>query len=121
VLAGVTDAEDGPPLQKLRGPVLFAHSRNDSAVLFARTFETCTTVSGWRRMLAIEDVRGVRAHVSPFIGDDEDAAIVRPAMIDFLDGYLLDKASARRRLDRVGIGTDAVEMSRCTAAANGRR
>ena len=117
VLAGVTDASDGPPLRKLRGPVLFAHSRNDRAVLYARAFDTCTTVSGWKHMLTIEEVRGIRAHITPFTSDDEYAAIVRPATVDFLDGFLRNNADARRRLGRVGSGTDAVEMTRCAATA----
>ena len=121
VLAGVTDASDGPALRRLRGPALFVHSRNDRAVPYGPTRETCATVAGWKRMLTVEDLRGIRAHITPYLGDDEYAAIVRPATVDFLDGYLRDDTRARRRLDRVGEGTDAVTFARCrTEATNGR-
>jgi dienelactone hydrolase len=120
VLAGVTDASDGPPLKKLRGPVLFVHARNDRAVPYEPTLDTCTTVAGWRRMLTVEDVRGIRAHSGPYVGDDNDAAIVRTAMVDFLDGALRGDDGARRRLRRVGADTDTVALSRCVAPADRR-
>jgi len=121
VLAGVTDAQNGPRLQKLRGPVLFVHSRNDRAVPYGPTLDTCATVAGWKRMLTVEDVRGIRAHITPFLGDDEYAAIVRPATVEFLDGYVRDHETARRRLSRIGAGTDLVGLSRCAAIASDGR
>jgi dienelactone hydrolase len=117
VLAGVTDAPDGPALRKLRGPVLFVHSRNDRAVPYGPTRATCATVTGWKRMLTVEDLRGLRAHVEPFVGNGESSAVVRPATVDFLDGYLRDDDAARRRLGRVGAGSDALGQSRCRAEA----
>jgi dienelactone hydrolase len=120
ILAGVTDASDGPPLKKLRGPALFVHARNDRAVPYGPTLDTCATVTGWSRMLTVEAVRGLRAHTGPFVGDDDDAVIVRPAMVDFLDGYLRDDDRARRRLSRVGDDTDAVALSHCAAEADRR-
>lgn len=120
ILAGVTDASDGPPLKKLRGPALFVHARNDRAVPYRPTLDTCATVTGWSRMLTVEAVRGLRAHTGPFVGDDDDAVIVRPAMVDFLDGYLRDDDRARRRLSRVGDDTDTVALSHCAAEADRR-
>ena len=119
MLAGVTDAADGPALRKVRGPVLFVHSRNDRAVPYQPTRDTCATVTGWKRMLTVEDLRGLRAHVEPFVGDGESSAIVRPATVDFLDGYLRDDAAARRRLGRTGADTTAVHFSGCGAGAAG--
>jgi dienelactone hydrolase len=121
ILAGVTDATDGPALRKLRGPALFVHSRNDRAVPYRPALDTCATVSGWKRMLTVEDLRGVRAHVDPYVGRSEYSSIVRPATVDFLDGYLRDDAQARRRLMRVGTGTDRAGISRCRARAADRR
>ena len=95
VLAGVTDAIDGPRLQHLRGPVLFVHSRNNHAVPYGPALDTCATVDGWKRMLTVENLRGLRAHVFAFLGHDEYAAIVRPATVDFFDGYLRDDADGR--------------------------
>jgi dienelactone hydrolase len=121
VLAGVTNAPDGPPLQKLRGPALFVHARNDRAVAYTPTLETCASVGGWKRMLTVEDLRGLRAHLEPYVGDGESSEIVRPATVDFLDGRLRDDAAARRRLSRAGAGSDVAGMSRCRApASNGR-
>ena len=121
VLAGVTDAQDGPRLAQLRGPVLFVHARYDRAVPYGTTLETCSSVHGWKRMLTVEEVRGIRAHVSPYLGDGDDAAIVRPATVDFLDGYLQSNARARQRLGRVGHGTDLAGLSRCRPSASDGR
>ncbi len=121
VLAGVTDAPDGPALRKVRGPVLFVHSRNDRAVPYRPTLDACATVTGWKRMLTVEDLRGLRAHVEPFVGSGESSAIVRPATVNFLDGYLRDDAAARRRLGRTGAGTTAVHLSGCGSGGGGAR
>ena len=118
VLAGVTDAIDGPRLQHLRGPVLFVHSRNDRAVPYGPALETCATVDGWKRMLTVENLRGAPCTCRAFLGDDEYAAIVRPATVDFFDGYLRDDAGARRRLEHVGSGTTRVGMAHCRAGAS---
>jgi len=117
VLAGVTDAQDGPRLQRIRGPVLFVHSIGDRAVPYGRALKTCTTVGGWKRMMGIEQLQGLRAHVEPFVGDGEYAAVVRPATVAFLDGFLRGDATARRRVDRVGHEADWVSLSRCRATA----
>jgi dienelactone hydrolase len=121
VLAGVTNAPGGPELRKVRGPVLFVHSRNDRAVPYGPTRDTCATVTGWKRMLTVEDLRGLRAHVEPYVGSGESSAIVRPATVDFLDGYLRDDAAARRRLGRTGAGTTAVDFSGCGSDGGGAR
>jgi dienelactone hydrolase len=121
VLAGVTNAPDGPSLRKVRGPVLFVHSRNDRAVPYEPTRDTCATVSGWKRMLTVEDVRGLPAHVEPYVGSGESSAIVRPATVDFLDGYLRGDAAARRRLGRAGTDTTAVDLSDCASGGGGAR
>jgi dienelactone hydrolase len=92
VLAGVTDAPDGPALRKVRGPVLFVHSRNDRAVPYQPTRDTCATVSGWKRMLTVEDLRGLRA-----------------------------VAAARHRLGRTGADTTAVHLSGCGSGGGGAR
>ena len=121
ILAGVTDATDGPALRKLRGPALFVHSRNDRAVPYQPALDTCARVTGWKRMITVEDLRGLRAHIDPYLGTSEYASIVRPATVDFLDGYLRDDAGARRRLGRVGKGSDLAGLSRCApGAAHGR-
>lgn len=117
VLAGVTETTDGPKLKGLTGPVLFVHSRGDRAVQYAPTLATCTTVMGWKRMLTIERLRGLRAHTQPFVGADEYAAVSRTAMIDFLDGYLRNEASARARLAAAGDGTVVGAIGRCTKGA----
>jgi dienelactone hydrolase len=120
-LAGVTDADDGPPLQKLRGPVLFVHARNDRAVPYQFALDTCVTVGGWKRMLSVDEIRGIRAHIEPYLGDGEYADVVRPATIDFLDGYLGGDAGARRRLARVGGDADWADLTRCRAGATAGR
>jgi len=117
VLAGVTDATDGPALHKLKGPALFVHSRNDRAVPYQPALHTCATVSGWKRMLTVERVRGLRAHTDPYLGKSQYASIVQPATVAFLDGYMRDSASARHRLSRVGTGTDLAGLSRCRVGA----
>jgi hypothetical protein len=119
ILAGVTDATDGPALRKLHGPALFVHSRNDRAVPYQPALDTCATVSGWKRMLTVEDLRGLRAHIDPYLGDSEYTSIVRPATVAFLDGFLRDDAHARRRLLRVGDGTDLAGLSRCRVRTAG--
>jgi fermentation-respiration switch protein FrsA (DUF1100 family) len=121
VLAGVTDATEGPALRKLRGPALFVHSRNDRAVPYPPALDTCARVSGWKRMITVENLRGLRAHVDPYLGNSEYAAIVRPATVDFLDGYLLGDAHARRRLLHVASDSDLAALSRCRERSpNGR-
>jgi acetyl esterase/lipase len=121
ILAGVTDASNGPALHQLRGPALFVHSRNDRAVPYQPALDTCARVSGWKRMVTVEDLRGLRAHIDPYLGNSEYASIVRPATIDFLDGYLRNEEPARRHLRRAGAGTHLVGVSRChTAAIDGR-
>jgi dienelactone hydrolase len=115
VLAGVTDPAAGPALTGLRGPAFFVHARNDRAVPYGPARDTCSTVEGWKRILTVEDLRGVRAHVTPYLGDDQYAAIVRPATVDFLDGYLRDRAAARDRLARAGAGTTDAKLTRCRA------
>jgi len=121
ILSGVTDATDGPALHKLRGPVLFVHARNDRAVPYPPTLDTCGTVEGWKRMLTVEDLRGIRAHIDPYLGNSDYASVVRPATVAFFDGFLRDDAHARRRLLRVGVGTDLAGLSRChVRATNGR-
>ena len=117
VLAGVTDAPDGPALRRLRGPALFVHARGDRAVSYSPALATCETVGGWKRMLTVEDHRGLRAHVEPYVGSGAHAAIVRPATVDFLDGYVRDDATARRRLDEAAAGSGVAGLTRCQAAA----
>jgi len=121
VLAGVTNATGGPALRKLHGPALFVHSRNDRAVPYQPAVDTCARVSGWKRMLTVEDLRGVRAHIDPYLGSSEYASIVRPATVDFLDGYLRGDAPARRRLMKVGSNSELAGLARCRGgSSNGR-
>jgi dienelactone hydrolase len=121
VLAGVTDASDGPALHNVRGPVLFVHARNDRAVPYGPTLDTCAIVEGWKRMLTVEEIRGPRAHIEPYLGDGEYADVVQPATVDFLDGRLRDDAAARRRLSRAGAGTGLAGLSRCRPGATDGR
>lgn len=117
VLAGVTETTDGPKLSGIKGPVLFVHSRGDRAVQYVPTLTTCAATKGWKRMLTIERVRGLRAHSEPYVGDNEFAAVARPAMLDFLDGYLRGDAKARARLAKAGAGTDVGALGTCDEAA----
>jgi dienelactone hydrolase len=112
-LAAVTVTEAGPNLKRPAGPVLYVHSRGDRAVSYDEAVALCNTTGTPKRFLTVEVIRGLRAHVYPYVGDDQYSAIVRPAIIDFLDGYLLDRKAARARLDGAGAQTDVAEVTRC--------
>jgi len=114
-LAAVAETQDGPALTRPQGPVLFVHARGDRAVSYAEAATLCGEARPPKRLVTIEEIRGLRAHVYPFVGDDQYSAIVRPAIVDFLDGYVRDKAGARDRLDRVGAGTTSAVVTRCRA------
>jgi pimeloyl-ACP methyl ester carboxylesterase len=113
ILAGVVETVQGPRLRQTRGPVLFAHARFDRAVPYTPVAELCAAVRGPKRLLTVEQIRGLRAHVDPYLGVDQYAAVVRPAIVDFLDGWLRGKSAARARLDRAGNGTMVANVSRC--------
>jgi dienelactone hydrolase len=114
ILAGVTETVDGPALRGVRGPVLFVHARGDRLVPYAPALKACTRAGTPKRMLTVEEIRGPRAHVVPYLGqDDPYSAVVRPAIVDFLDGYLRDRLPARARLDRAGRGTTVGAVTRC--------
>ena len=115
-LAAVAETEHGPALKRPVGPILFVHAEGDRAVPYRDAAGLCRTAEGRRRFLTVKEIRGLRAHVDPYVGDDRYAAVVRPAIVDFLDGYLRGEAAARRRLDRAGAGTTVATMSRCPAA-----
>jgi hypothetical protein len=51
--------------------------------------------------------------VDPYLASDEYSALVRPAIVDFLDGYLRGSRAARARLDRAGAGTTTGAVTRC--------
>ena len=113
-LAPITKTQDGPRLKRPAGPVLFVHARGDRAVSYEKAASTCEKARTPKRLLTVEEIRGLRAHVTPYIGDDDDySAVVRPAVVDFLDGYLRDKPAARTRLDRAGAGTTVGTVTRC--------
>lgn len=112
-LAAVTDTEHGPRLRRPTGPVLFVHARNDRLVPYAAAAATCRRARAPKRFLTIEGIRGLRAHVAPYVGDDEYSDVVRPAIVDFLDGYVRGDASARGRLDAAGAGTAVAAVGRC--------
>jgi pimeloyl-ACP methyl ester carboxylesterase len=113
VLAGIGRTVEGPRLRGLRGPVLFVHARDDRLVPYARTVSACRRAGPPKRLLTVEDIAGTRAHVVPFLGGrDAFSAVVRPAIVDFLDGYLLGTRTARARLERLAAGTVGV-LSRC--------
>lgn len=112
-LSAVTDPKHGPRLKKPAGPVLFVHARGDRAVSYQAT-ASCEHARTPKRLLTVEGIRGLRAHVVPYIGQgDEYSAVVRPAIVDFLDGYVRDRAAARKRLDRAGKGTTVASVTRC--------
>ena len=114
ILAGVTETVSGPALRDVRGPVLFVHARADRAVQYTPTVKVCARAGTPKRLLTVEEVRGLRAHVVPYLGtDDPYSAVVRPAIVDFLDGYLRDRAPARARVDRAGRGTTGGAVTRC--------
>ena len=116
ILAGVTETVKGPPLRNARGPVLFVHARGDRAVPYPPTVDACTRAGTPKRLLTVEEIRGLRAHVIPYLGqDDAYSAVVRPAIVDFLDGYLRDRKAARARLDRAGTGTTIGVVTRCAS------
>lgn len=112
-LSAVAAPEKGPALKRPAGPILFVHARNDRAVPYADAARLCETAGRPKRFLTVEGIRGLRAHVDPYIGDDQYAAVVRPAILDFLDGHLRHDAAARARLDRAGAGTTVASISRC--------
>ncbi|MBM3659891.1 MAG: hypothetical protein FJW95_10375, partial [Actinobacteria bacterium] len=115
-LAAVTVTEAGPALKQTGGPILFVHARSDRAVSWGEAVALCRKTAAPKRFLTIEEIRGLRAHVIPFLGEgDEYSAIARPAMVDFLDGYVLDRKGARARLERAGAGTDIAGLTRCPA------
>lgn len=120
VLAGVAEPVSGPKLRRPRGPAFFVHARYDRAVPYAPAAALCATVSGPKRLLTVEDARGLRAHVDPYLGDDRSGTVVRAAVVDFLDGYVLGKRAARDRLDRAGAGTTVGAVSRCPAPTTAR-
>jgi dienelactone hydrolase len=117
VLAGVTQPVDKPRLRALRGPVLFVHARRDAAVPYESARDACEHVQGWRRMLAIERIRGPRAHVVPYLGDDEYAAAARPAILDFFDGWVRDRSAARKQLARGALESTVATLHTCTPLA----
>lgn len=114
-LAAVAETRAGPRLRRPRGPVLFVHARNDGAVAYADAVALCREVTTPKRFVTVEGIRGLRAHVDPYVGDGAHAAAVRPAIVDFLDGYVRDRKAARTRLDRAGTGTTVVDVTRCRA------
>lgn len=113
-LAAVTRPRHGPSLEEPTGPVLFVHARGDRAVSYPHAVVKCRRTSAPKRFLTVEGIRGLRAHVVPYVGQGDDwSAVVRPAIVDFLDGYLLDRKAARTRLDRAGSGTAVAGITRC--------
>lgn len=113
-LAAVSRTEAGPVLKRPVGPILFVHGRNDPAVSYTRAVDLCERTGNPKRLLTVEEIRGLRAHVIPYVGQgDEYSAVVRPAVIDFLDGYVRGERSARARLDRAGEGTPVGTVTRC--------
>lgn len=113
-LAAVTVTNDGPALKGTEGPILFVHARSDRAVSWTQAVAQCRKTAAPKRFLTVEEIRGLRAHVIPFIGQGDDySAVVRPAMVDFLDGSLRDRKAARARLERAGAGTEVASLTRC--------
>lgn len=103
LLAPKTRTEDGPRLEKPSGPVLFVHARKDRAVPYRESARKCAATRSPKRLLTVEEIRGLRAHVVPFVGaDDAYSAVVRPAIVDFLDGWVRNRRSARARFDATG-------------------
>jgi hypothetical protein len=90
------------------------HSRNDRAVSWAQAVGLCQKVAGPKRFVTVEQIRGLRAHVIPFIGEgDTYSAVVRPATVDFLDGHVRGRRAARERLEQAGAGTEVAGITRC--------
>lgn len=117
VLATVVATEKGPDLRRVRGPVLFVHARRDAVVPYAPAHRACARTREPRRMLRVHRIRGERAHVVPYLGrNDPYSAVVRPAIVDFFDGYVRDRRAARARLRAAGSDTSVAAMSRCPAA-----
>ena len=113
-LAAVVRTEHGPALRHPHGPVLFVHARGDRAVSYTAAAALCEKQAGTpKRLLTVEGIRGLRAHVTPYLGSDEYAALVRPAIVEFLDGYLRGDRAARDRLDHAGEGTSTGAVTRC--------
>ena len=112
-LAAVSETRNGPALTRPKGPLLFVHARGDRAVSYTDAATLCGDADTPKRLLTVEEIRGLRAHVYPYVGDDEYSAIVRPAIVDFLDGYVRDEAGARERLDRAGASTTIATVTRC--------
>lgn len=114
-LAAVAETIDGPALRHPQGPLLFVHARGDRAVSYTAAATLCAQAGTPKRLLTVEEIRGLRAHVNPYLGGDQYAALVRPAILDFLDGYLRGDRAALARLDRAGGGTTTGAVTRCRA------
>jgi dienelactone hydrolase len=115
-LAAVTDPQQGPTLKRPAGPVLFVHARRDRQVAHADAAALCATASTPKRFLTVETIAGMRGHVVPYVGEgDAYSGVVRPAVVDFLDGYVRDDPAARRRLDAAATDPAVASLARCRA------